>query len=302
MNVLILVILIIGGVIAAKYAFWAILRWYIAGDPRRIGYILQLIARVLVFVFRRQLVREGRQRERERSQAKAEMAEEYRAYKMRSYRQEISARKLWFDPDSPNDLKVTTYSELQEPIEVDTINALRSSQSETFHPHNEFVIYQQWGKNLPDGGRYYYWLDIDTATTVAEIIKGGPTHKLILMCTTFQPGAIQRFAEALVQDQLDNSGSQLEYLGLFWYFSGDDITDNPECATEIAYAANSLQLKRLSILTGAFNSECEDHLVEGLRQNSTLECLSVFYKDEQYIWEQIPTPRVDEMLRTNRDE
>lgn len=208
----------------------------------------------------------------------------------------------WFNPNSPYDQKVTTYLEPQNPVEVDTPNALRFVQSEEFYPRNQFVVYQQWGEEIPDVGRPLYWFDLKAATTVAEIIKGGPTRKLILICTTFQPGSIRRFAEEMVQDQSKNNGNQLEFLGFFWYFSGDDITDDSDYAAEIAFATNCLSLKRLSILTGAFNNECEDRLFEGLQQNTSLQHFGVFYKSEEYTWQQIPTPKIDELVNNNRRE
>ncbi|XGV96017.1 MAG: hypothetical protein ACAF41_25180 [Leptolyngbya sp. BL-A-14] len=228
-------------------------------------------------------------------------AEQYAAYKVRSFQQEIVARQPWFDPRSPHDLKVTTYLEPQDPIEVDTIEHLRLSQSDIYSPRNQFIVYQQWGERLPDGGRPFLALTVPAATAVAEIIRGGPTRNLILICTTFMPGAIRAFADTLTQNEAPHNAPQLEFLGIFWYFSGDDITDEPEHSADVAYAANRLRLKRLSILTGAFNSECEDRLVAGLQQNTALEYFGVFHKTEQYTWQQIPTPKVDELVSANRN-
>lgn len=229
-------------------------------------------------------------------------AEQYADYKVRSFQQEICARQPWFDPSSPYDLKVTTYSEPQDPIEVDTIENLRLSQSNLCAPRNQFIVYQQWGERLPEGGRPYLALTVPAAVAVAEILRGGSTRNLILLCTTFMPGAIRAFVDTLIQNEAPDSAPQLEFLGFFWYFSGDDITDEPEHSADVAYAANRLRLKRLTVLTGAFNSECEDLLVAGLQQNTTLEYFGVFHKTEQYTWEQIPTPQVDALVSANRSQ
>jgi hypothetical protein len=228
--------------------------------------------------------------------------EQYADYKVRSFQQEICARQPWFDPSSPYDLKVTTYSEPQDPIEVDTIENLRLSQSNLYAPRNQFIVYQQWGERLPEGGRPYLALTVPAAVAVAEILRGGSTRNLILLCTTFMPGAIRAFVDTLIQNEAPDSAPQLEFLGFFWYFSGDDITDEPEHSADVAYAANRLRLKRLTVLTGAFNSECEDLLVAGLQQNTTLEYFGVFHKTEQYTWEQIPTPQVDALVSANRSQ
>ncbi|MBW4691252.1 MAG: hypothetical protein KME27_05740 [Lyngbya sp. HA4199-MV5] len=240
-------------------------------------------------------------------------AEQYAAYKLRSFQQEIGARQPWFDPRSPHDLKVTTYLEPQHPIEVDTIENLRLSQSALYAPRNQFIVYQQWGErpterdralgvlSNPVTGRIYYALTETAAVAIAEIIRGGPTRNLMLLCTTFMPSAIRAFVDTLTQNETPNDAPQLEFLGLFWYFSGDDITDEPEHSTDVAYAANSLRLKRLTVLTGAFNDECEDLLVAGLQQNTTLEHFGIFHKNELHKWKQIPTPKVDALISANRN-
>lgn len=259
---------------------------------------LTLPALILYIIYSR--ISNSRQTHKLLAEEGRRRGQEYAAYKIRSFQQEICARSPWFDPRSPHDLKVTTYSEPQDPVEVDTIENLRLSQSNLYSPRNQFVVYQQWAERLPEGGRHYLALTVPAAAAVAEIIRGGATRNLILLCTTFMPGAIRCFVDALTQNEAPDSAPQLEFLGLFWYFSGDDITDEPEHSADVAYAANRLRLKRLSVLTGAFNNGCEDLLVSGLQQNTTLEHFGVFHKTEQYTWGQIPTPRVDALVSVNR--
>jgi len=74
--------------------------------------------------------------------------------------------------------------------------------------------------------------------------------------------------------------------------SGDDLTDTPEVATEVAEAASKLGLRRLAIMTGAWNADCERRLAEGLRGARSLECAGVFHKDDEKTWPLIDTPLV----------
>lgn len=172
-------------------------------------------------------------------------------------------------------------------------------QSDKYSPGNEFIIYQQWGPTRADGGRSYLWLDIPTAERLAEGISKGFTKNLILVCTMFEPGSIQRFADVLVGSNSSASPS-LDLLGLFWYFSGDDITDEPENVDDIAYAVNKLNIKRLSILTRVFNDECHGRLAENLKENKSLQYFSVFENDDSEQWPPFPTPEIDAITNANR--
>ncbi|MFC1745336.1 hypothetical protein ACFL35_15185 [Candidatus Riflebacteria bacterium] len=202
----------------------------------------------------------------------------------------------WFNPDNPNDLRVTNFSENCSPIEVDSIAALQYVMTDFFAPNNGFVIYQQWGEEQEDGSRLFFWLDCKTVKLIADIIKGGPTKKLVLLCTTFEPGAIKLLAELLG----DDTSSQLEYLGMFWYFSGDDITDAPDIIAEINYAVDRLQLQSLSILTEEFDDRCKNLLFEGLKDNRSLLKFGVYRKNDAQTWPAFPTAKIDEIIKSNR--
>ncbi len=210
-------------------------------------------------------------------------------------------RKPWFDPRSQADQKVTTYDEPQDPLEVDTLEALKAVQEPRFSPRNRFIVYQQWGAVEPDGSRPYFWLDKPAAQAVAQAIAGGPARSLILLCTTFQKGAIRQFSDTLSTQKGAGEREPLEMLGFFWYFSGDTIDDEPESADEIAYAANRLNLSRLSLLTGTFSPEIEDRLLRGLKDNVRLKRFGAFGKDESYTWPAFAAPRLEAFVAANRD-
>lgn len=203
--------------------------------------------------------------------------------------------KPWFDPNSSHDQKVTTYGSGQCPIETDSFEGLSTAQFQGFSPCNDFQLFQHWGdwETMEDGSnaRPYYALTIERALRAAEIIRGGPARRLILMVTMFMSGAIRSFADAI-------GPGQLEMMGFFWYFSGDDITDEAENAPDIMYAARTLGLKRVSILTGAFDRTSEKALAEGVLDCLLLEVLEVYGKDgPNYTWPRYPTPLIDVALR-----
>lgn len=202
--------------------------------------------------------------------------------------------KPWFDPNSPHDQKITTYGSNQCPIETDTFEGLRIAQIQGFSPCNDFQLFQHWGdwQKMDDGSRVrpYYALTAERALRAAEIIKGGPARRLILLVTMFMKGALRAFADAM-------GPGQLEMMGFFWYFSGDDITDEAENAPDIMYAAKTLDLRRISILTGAFDKTVEKALAEGIMDCPSLEVLEVYRKDgPDYTWPRYQTPLIDAAL------
>lgn len=208
--------------------------------------------------------------------------------------------KPFFDRTSLNDIKLTTYNDKKlNPVEVDKKSFLELTQTEHFNPWNEFIIYQHWGQDTEstDGipCRLYKALDKYEADDIAKIIKGGPTRKIILVCTGFMRGSIRQFAETLSAD----SPHHLEMLGLFWYFSGDDITDEKEDPYDVAYAVNQLKVKRLSILTAEFNKEVEESLAEGISDNKDIKYVGIFQKEETFKWPKFETPNIDAIVQRN---
>src|SRR5690606_18110343 len=110
--------------------------------------------------------------------------------------------------------------------------------------------YQHWGEPDADGARAYRALTADDAARVAEILRGGPVRRLILLATGFAEGSIRALAEGF-------GTHRLELLGFFFAFGGDDLTDKPELGREMALAVDKLGARRLSLLTPAFDEGCE---------------------------------------------
>ncbi|NLO91110.1 MAG: hypothetical protein GX410_03845 [Elusimicrobia bacterium] len=209
-------------------------------------------------------------------------------------------RKPWFNPYSDNDWKTTTYDSKKPFVEVDSIEGLMTAMKPEFKPYNSFVIFQQWGPEDKDGNRAYSWLSRPATEQLARALAAGDVRSIILLCTTFEPGAIRAFADTLASLRKPDDGSVLEMLGLFWYFSGDTVVDSPELLDEAAYAVNKLGLSRLSLLSGEFDAECERRLLHSLEGNTKLQWLGVFGKDEAMSWPAFKTPGLAALADANR--
>lgn len=201
-------------------------------------------------------------------------------------------KQTWFNPNSKDDEALTTYENTLEPLEVDNLEALKTIQSDDWTPKNEFVIFQQWGEDEEDGSRKYFYFDKKSAQKLGEIIKDGPIHKLILIFTTVETGALETFAKTLTQNQL-------EFLGIFWALSDDSIVDNAtSLISEIIMVANHLQLSRLSILTPEFNEKIENLFAEKLKENTSLKIIKILRRDdENNKYETIKKPNIDLELK-----
>ena len=202
-------------------------------------------------------------------------------------------QRPFFDFRSAADQRLTTYEGML-PLEVDTPEGLARTQDHPFATGADFVVYQNWGPIIrdPQGrpGRTFLWLAEERARELAEHLRGGPTTKLWLVVTMFGPGALRAFADAL-------GPGQLEMLGLLWYFSGDDFTDEVENAADVAYLTRTLGLRRLSILTAAWSDACEHRLADALEGYEDLEALGVHEKDDGATWPRIATPRLQALCR-----
>lgn len=181
----------------------------------------------------------------------------------------------WFNPASPADRRLTTYDPLPPLVETDSLSRLQELK-------HEFIIYQHWWPETEEGYRPVGAMRADHAGPLAAALKGGPTRRLMLITGGFVPGAIRALGEQL-------EGHDLEYLGLFFYYSGDDITDDAGYPDEIADACRRLHVRRLVLLTSAFNEGVEAKLAEGLKG---LEVCRVFEKDEAARYPQYKTPRL----------
>lgn len=196
-------------------------------------------------------------------------------------------RRSWFNPDSRDDQVLTTYDTPLESFEVDNLEALKIIRSDKWSPKNEFVIFQQWGPVETDGSRTYFWFDQKTAYEVGKIVKNSTVHKLILIFTTIEPGALETFAKMLPP-------GQLEFLGLFWALSGDNIVDGmPDIASEIVAATNHLHLSRLSILTLKFDEKTENLLAEALKEKSSLKKVEIFKRVNNDKYSRFEMPNIN---------
>jgi len=151
------------------------------------------------------------------------------------------------------------------------------------------VIYQHFNPPTAAGLRPVGSMRVDAAEPVAAALRGGPTRSLILVTGGFMRGAITAFGQAL-------EGHELDLLGLFWYYSGDDITDDPKYAEEIADACRRLRVKKLTILTGALNESTETRLASGLAPLADLRVCRLFEKDEGARYRPFPTPKIEAAL------
>lgn len=200
-------------------------------------------------------------------------------------------RSPWFDPASAHDRKLLPCGAGGEVIVVDSLAAARGIAVESIGKPRLTLNYQQWGPEESDGSRAYFWLDRATAVELGKRLATAPIASLVLVVTMFEPGALC----ALV-DELES----LEGLGLFWYFSGDDVTDDAVgIAADIGHAARRLGLGRISILTGAFDGSCDEALARALAGCADLKRCDVFLTDEEHTWPEAATPRLDAMLPAN---
>ncbi len=187
----------------------------------------------------------------------------------------------WFHPRSPSDLALTLYPELPALAETDSLELLPTLKSAPF------IIYQHWWESGPSGARPVGALKADQVEPIAVALRGGQTRNLMLVTAGFVEKAIQRLG-------LELQGHDLDYLGLFWCFSGDDISDVPSAAAEIVETCKLLKVKRLAIVTAAFNGAIEKKLADGLGK---LEACGVFRQDDGARYPRFPSPLLDRLCR-----
>jgi len=178
-------------------------------------------------------------------------------------------------------------------LEVDSMATLRESREVTYAPYHHFVIYQHWGEPDAQGTRAYQAVTKATGAQIAEALKGGPTRSLLILASGFQAGSLRALADGL-------AGQDLETLGVFWMFGGDDLTDDPSVADELAYACHKLQVGKLSVVTQEFDADCRQRLLEGLRRCSSLRECKVFQRLEKAPYPVFAWPEMDAMLRRSR--
>lgn len=196
----------------------------------------------------------------------------------------------WFNPRSENDRNVlmSTPSHL---LETDSPTVLAGVRDAKYGPHHEFVLYQPWRE--PTGNSSLRMLGALTDKMTPEIgraLAGSPVRHFFLITGGVSPGAL-----TALRDSLD--GHRLETLGLFWYYSGDDMTDDPRVVDDLVALCQACQTERLSLLTAAVDSVVETRLVKGFAAAPHMKECSVFEKDDHARYPRFRTPMLDAMLR-----
>jgi len=230
-------------------------------------------------------------------------------YEMIQFQMEYDGRPLclspFFDVNAPNDQRLTTYPEPLKPLETDTPKFLKLIAATQFHPINRAIAYQNWGADVQDASgqmsRPYKWFDRAAADQLSDALAGSMVRQLFLIFTMFEPGALLYFANKLRDKRnaarpTSGQGPKpkvgaplLDMLGLWWAFSGDDMTDEASIPGEVAKAASILGLERLSLLTREFNGAIESALAEGFKSAPRLKTIRVFRRDDENSWPEIST-------------
>lgn len=169
-------------------------------------------------------------------------------------------------------------------VETDELGMLKLILSKPEMARFQMVIYQNFLRER-GGSLAAFWFDKATARELAQAVKGSQVRHLFILCTTFEEGALTELAGAL-------SPQTLESLGIFYCFSGDDLTDEAGHPEEIGAAARSLKVRRLCVFTAAFNDHCEESLLRGLGDWRLAVC-RVAERDEANLYPLFPTPRLD---------
>jgi len=195
----------------------------------------------------------------------------------------------WFDPRSQDDLRIL----LRQPralLETDDPQVLARIGEAQYHPHHHFVLYQPWREPLEDGRKRLLGAMVPSmAGPVGECLRQSPVRHLFLITGGIFKGALGALKEGL-------GGHRLETLGLVWHFTGDDITDVPTMADEIADLCAACGNQKLSLITGAWSKSVEKQLVGRFADLPELKVCSAFEKDDRARYPRFKTPGLDGLL------
>lgn len=199
----------------------------------------------------------------------------------------------WFSPASASDRQVL----MREPnalLETDSFQVLETISDKRYAPYHRTVIYQPWRAASQNGKvRWLGAMTPEMGTAIGKAICLSPVQHLYLVTGGIAVGALSALTQALDEHPLQT-------VGLFWYFSGDDMTDEPAVMDEVAALCAASSTKRLSILSAAVDSVSENRLIQGLAAAPLLKECSVFEKDDHAQYPRFRTPMLDSFLQSRQ--
>jgi hypothetical protein len=195
----------------------------------------------------------------------------------------------WFNPRSEADLKVLM-SQPRSLLETDDPRVLQQIAAGQHQPHANFLIYQPWREPAQGNIRMLGALTEAMTPSIGQAVRGSSVKHIFLVSGGISPRALTALKEAL-------QGHRLETIGVFWYYSGDDMTDDPSVLDELVALCQGSQTERLSLLTAAVDSVAEKRLVDGILNAPCMRECSVFEKDDQARYPRFRTPMLDAMLQ-----
>lgn len=191
----------------------------------------------------------------------------------------------WFNPSSQDDLKLLMGT---PPGVLETDDPAVLAKIGQF-PYS-CVFYQPWREPLENRSVRLVGATVaDMLRPAGKSLAGSPVKHFFLVTGGIFRGALAAFQEGL-------AGHQLETLGLIWHFTGDDLTDVPTMAEEIAHLCRACGVKKLSLVSSAFNQEVERQMVRHFAQVPSLRQCSVWEKDRKSQYPRYQTPELDALL------
>lgn len=195
----------------------------------------------------------------------------------------------WFNPRSHDDVKILL-SQPSALLETDDPQVLAQIGESRYHPQHHFVLYQPWREPLANSSKRLVGAMVPAmAGPVGECLSQSPVRHLFLITGGIFKGALGALREGL-------RGHQLETLGLVWHFTGDDITDVPTMADEIAELCAACGARRLSMITGAWSQGVEKQLVRRFAEVPELRVCAAFEKDDRATYPRFHTPKLDALM------
>ncbi len=195
----------------------------------------------------------------------------------------------WFSPTSESHRQVLM-CDPKAVLETDSPHVLETISQTDHAPHHHCVIFQPWHDSSRNGKvRWLGAMSPEMGAAIGKAVAGSSIQHLYLATGGVGTGALNALAGTL-------DGHQLETLGVFWHFSGDDMTDDPKIMDELSGLCATCGAKRMSILTAAVDTTSEDRLVAALAGAPHLSECSVFEKDDHARYSRFRTPTLDAFL------